>query len=112
MTAPPLLPDAEQIEAERARTLLDLAGAYVRQALALPEQVETLQSITANLLFENAALRWQLDRLAARVDVLERQRGYRQLRSEEITLRDVVDHETLRTLTDRVEQLERKATDP
>lgn len=68
-------PDAEQLEELRARRLLELAGAYVRQALALPEQVETLQAITANLLFENAALRWQLDRLAGRVDALEREAG-------------------------------------
>jgi predicted RecB family endonuclease len=73
----PLERDTEQIEADRARTLLELAGAYVRQALALPEQVEILQSITGNLLFENAALRWQLDRLAARVDALERKTGGR-----------------------------------
>lgn len=70
-----LLPDAEQVEAERARTLLELAGVYVRQALALPEQVEVLQSIASNLLFENAVLRWQLDRLAVRVDALERKTG-------------------------------------
>lgn len=112
MTAPPIEPDAAQVEALQAHRLLELVGAYTRRALALPEQVEVLQSITANLLFENAALRWQADQLAARVDVLERQRGYRQLRSEEITLRDVVDHETLRTLADRVTQLERKVGDP
>lgn len=70
-----LEPDAEQIEAQRAKTLLELTDGYVRQALALPEQVETLQSITANLLFENAALRWQLDQLAARVERLERRNG-------------------------------------
>lgn len=72
-----LEPDAEQIEAERARTLLELVGVYTRQALALPEQVEVLQSITANLLFENAALRWHLDLLAGRVDALERKTGGR-----------------------------------
>jgi predicted RecB family endonuclease len=65
-------PDSEQVEAQRVRSLLELAGVYVRQALALPEQVEVLQSITGNLLFENAALRWQLDQLRSRVDVLER----------------------------------------
>lgn len=70
-------PDAEQEETARARTLLELAGTYVRQALALPDQVEALQSITSNLLFENATLRWQLDRLAARVDALERKTGGR-----------------------------------
>ncbi len=75
MTAPPFAPDAEQVEAQRARTLLELAGGYVRQALALPEQVEALQSITANLLFENATLRWQHDQLADRVEALERRAG-------------------------------------
>jgi hypothetical protein len=67
--------DAEQIEAQRAGTLLELAGGYVRQALALPDQVEVLQSITANLLFENATLRHQLDRLAERVDRLDGRAG-------------------------------------
>src|SRR6266496_6728984 len=101
-------PDAEQIEAQTARRMLEQAGRYVREALALPEQVETLQSITANLLFENAALRWQLDQLRGRVEAIERQRGYRQLRSEEIVVRDVLDHEKLRKLTDRVDALERR----
>jgi hypothetical protein len=68
----PIEPDAEQVEAQRARSLLELAGVYVREALALPEQVKVLQSITANLLFENAALRHQLDQLRGRVDALER----------------------------------------
>ena len=49
MTAPPFAPDAEQVEA--------------------------LQSITANLLFENATLRWQHDQLADRVEALERRAG-------------------------------------
>lgn len=74
---PALEPDAEQVEAKRARTLLELVDGHVRQALALPEQVEVLQSITANLLFENAALRWQLDQLGRRVDALERKTGGR-----------------------------------
>jgi ubiquinone biosynthesis protein UbiJ len=72
-----LEPDAEQVEAQYARTLLELAGRYVSQTLGLSEQVETLQSITANLLFENAALRWQVDRLSARLDALERKTGGR-----------------------------------
>lgn len=70
-----LEPDAEQVEAQRARTLLELVDGHVRQALALPDQVEALQSITANLLFENAALRWQVDQLTARVERLERRNG-------------------------------------
>ncbi len=73
--APPFEPDAKQVEAQHARTLLELAGGYVRQALVLPEQVEVLQSITANLLFENAALRYQVDQLRSRVDALERRAG-------------------------------------
>jgi hypothetical protein len=72
VSAPPFEPDAEQLEAQRARNLLELAGGYVRQALALPEQVEVLQSIAANLLFENATLRWQVDQLTGRVEALER----------------------------------------
>jgi ubiquinone biosynthesis protein UbiJ len=68
-------PDAEQLQEQTARRMLEQAGRYVREALALPEQVETLQSITANLLFENAALRWQVDRLVERVERLERRAG-------------------------------------
>jgi hypothetical protein len=104
-----LEPDADQLAEQTARRLLEQAGRYVREALALPEQVKTLQDITANLLFENAALRHQLDRLQGRVDALERQRGYRQVRSEEIVLRDVLDHEKLSKLTERVERLECRA---
>jgi regulator of replication initiation timing len=102
-------PDAEQLAEQAARRLLEQAGRYVREALALPEQVEVLQSITANLMFENAALRLDVQRLTERVDALERQRGYRQVRSEEITVRDVLDHENLRKITDRVDALERRA---
>ena len=70
-----LEPDAEQVEAQRARTLLELVDAHVRQALALPDQVETLQSIAANLLFENAAFRYQIDQLTTRIERLERRNG-------------------------------------
>jgi len=70
-----LEPDAEQLGEQAAQRLLEQAGRYVREALALPEQVEVLQSITANLLFENAALRHQVDRLAERVERLERGAG-------------------------------------
>jgi ubiquinone biosynthesis protein UbiJ len=68
-------PDSEQLGEQTARQMLEQAGRYVREALALPEQVEVLQSITANLLFENAALRHQLDRLTERVERLERRAG-------------------------------------
>jgi hypothetical protein len=74
-TAQPLEPDAAQVEAERARTLLELAGGYVRQALALPDQIATLQSLVANLLFETATLRWQHDQLLGRIARLERRAG-------------------------------------
>jgi ubiquinone biosynthesis protein UbiJ len=70
-----LEPDAEQLGEQTARRMLEQAGRYVREALALPEQVEVLQSITANLLFENATLRHQVDRLAERVERLERRAG-------------------------------------
>jgi hypothetical protein len=75
VSAPPFEPDAEQVEAQAARRLLEQAGRYVREALALPEQVEVLQSITANLLFENATLRWQHDQLTGRIEALERRAG-------------------------------------
>jgi ubiquinone biosynthesis protein UbiJ len=68
-------PDAEQLGEQAAQRLLEQAGRYVREALALPEQVEVLQSITANLLFENATLRHQVDRLAERVERLEHRAG-------------------------------------
>jgi hypothetical protein len=70
-----MTPDAEQATEIQARRLLELAGGYVRQALALPEQIEVLQSIAANLLFENAALRHQIDQLTVRVERLERRNG-------------------------------------
>ncbi len=65
-------PDAEQLEAQRARTLLDLAGGYVRQALQLPDQVQTLRTVVAELLLENAMLRLDVRALAQRVDALEK----------------------------------------
>jgi hypothetical protein len=65
-------PDAQQVEAERARSLLELAGSYTRQALAFPDELAMLRGTVAELLFENAVLRWQLDQLAGRVQALER----------------------------------------
>ncbi len=67
--------DAKQVDAKQARYLLELAGTYTRQALAFPEQLQQLRATLAELLLENAALRWQLDRLAGRVDALERRAG-------------------------------------
>jgi len=67
--------DAEQVEAARARTLLELAAGYTREALRFPDEVALLRGMVAELLFENAALRHQVDRLAGRVDALERRAG-------------------------------------
>jgi hypothetical protein len=75
MTAPTLEPDAEEVEAERARALLEMASGYTRQALAFPDEVSALRHMVAEVLFENAALRWQLDRLGERVERLERRAG-------------------------------------
>jgi hypothetical protein len=64
--------DVEQVQAGQARYLLELAGAYTRQALAFPEELAMLRGTLAELLLENAALRYQLDRLSGRVQALER----------------------------------------
>jgi hypothetical protein len=75
MTAPTIQPDAEQVEALRAKSLLELAGVHLRQALAFPDEIRMLRGEVASLLFENAALRYQLDQLAGRMEWLERQAG-------------------------------------
>jgi hypothetical protein len=67
MTAPPLEPDAEQVEAQRARTLLELAAVHVRQALAFPDDVQVLRTIVAELLLEVAIVSSRLDALERRV---------------------------------------------
>ncbi len=59
--------DAKQVDAKQVDAK--------RQALAFPEQLQQLRATLAELLLENAALRWQLDRLAGRVDALERRAG-------------------------------------
>jgi hypothetical protein len=64
--------DAEQVQAGHARYLLELAGVYTRQALAFPDEVAMLRHVVEELLFEHAALRYQLDQLAGRVESLER----------------------------------------
>jgi hypothetical protein len=64
--------DAEQIEAERARTLLELAGVYTRQALRFPDEIEHLRTIVAELLFENGILRLRVEEMESRLDRLER----------------------------------------
>ena len=103
--APGLAPDAET----HARQLIEQAGRYVQAALQVPEDLETFRALAANLLFEVALLSSRLDMLTRRLEVAERQHGYRQLRPEEVTIRDVADHEDLRRLTARVEHLERLA---
>jgi hypothetical protein len=63
-----MIPDAEQVEAQHARTLLELAGVYVRQALALPDEVAALRTLVAELLLEVGMLRLQVDALERRAD--------------------------------------------
>ncbi len=70
----PIEPDAEQVEAERARTLLELASAYTREALEVPEELERLRALMAEQLFEVAMLRLELRQLGARVERLEKRR--------------------------------------
>lgn len=60
-------PDAEQVEAARARSLLELAGVYVRQALALPDEVAALRTLLAEQMLEVAMLRLKVDALEKRV---------------------------------------------
>ena len=68
MTAPTFEPDAEQVEAERARTLLELAGGYTRLALNFPDEVQALRTIVAELLLEVGMLRLKVDALERQVD--------------------------------------------
>ena len=75
MTTRTIEPDAEQVEAGRARTLLELVGAYTRLALAFPDELSMLRGEVAGLLFENAALRYQIDQLTHRVERLEHRPG-------------------------------------
>jgi len=67
-----LRPDAEQVEAMRARTLLELADAHMRQALAFPDDLANFRTLIAELLLENGMLRLDVRRLTERVDRLER----------------------------------------
>ncbi len=109
MTAAAMEPDAEQLEELRARRLLELAGDYVRRALDLPDQVAAVRTLLAEEMLENAMLRLDIRRLQGRVDALERQRGYRQVSADEITIRDVVDHERLTALAQDVAKLKKAA---
>jgi hypothetical protein len=70
-----IVPDAEQVEAMRARTLLELAGVHTRQALQFPDDVANLQTIAAELLLEVAMLRLDVRRLTERVEAQERRAG-------------------------------------
>jgi hypothetical protein len=70
-TSPIGPPDAEQVEAQRARSLLELAGVYTRQALRFPDDVANLQTLVMELLLEVGMLRLDVRRLADRVDRLE-----------------------------------------
>jgi ubiquinone biosynthesis protein UbiJ len=70
-----LEPQAEQLDDLAARRLLEQAGRYVREALAFPDDVANLRTITAELLLENAMLRLDVQRLAERVERLERRTG-------------------------------------
>jgi hypothetical protein len=62
-----ITPDAEQVEAARARTLLELAGVYVRQVLHLPDDVAVLRTLVAELLLEVGMLRLKVDALEKQV---------------------------------------------
>jgi hypothetical protein len=62
-----MTPDAEQVEADRARTLLELAGVYVRQVLQLPDDVAALRTLVAELLLEVGILRLKVEGLEKRV---------------------------------------------
>jgi hypothetical protein len=75
MSAPTIEPDAEQLEELQARRLLELAGGYVRLALQVPDDLDNLRTIVAEMLLENAMLRLDLRRLAGRVDALEKRAG-------------------------------------
>jgi hypothetical protein len=64
-----MTPDPEQVEAARARTLLELAGVYVRQVLQLPDDVAALRTLTAELMLEVGMLRVKVEGLERRVGV-------------------------------------------
>jgi regulator of replication initiation timing len=70
-----IVPDAEQVEEQRARSLLELASVHVRQALRVPDDLDNLRTVVAEALLENAMLRLDVQRLTDRVDALERKAG-------------------------------------
>jgi hypothetical protein len=61
-------PDAEQVEMQRARSLLELAGGYVRQALDVPGQLDAIMTVIGEQAVELAHLR-------QRIETLERRAG-------------------------------------
>jgi hypothetical protein len=65
MTAPTLQPDAEQ----HARQLIEQAARYVRAALEVPDDLETLRVIVATNMLEIAILRAQVEALERRAGV-------------------------------------------
>jgi regulator of replication initiation timing len=67
--------DAELLGDLAARRLLEQAGRYVREALALPDDVANLRTITAEVVLENAMLRLDVQRLTERMERLERRAG-------------------------------------
>lgn len=66
--------EADQLAEAQARRLLELAGAYVRGALQVPEQLDNLRTLAAEALLEVAMLRLDVQRLSERVEALERRR--------------------------------------
>jgi hypothetical protein len=65
-------PDAEQLEELTAQAMLNKAGAAMRQALQFPADMANFRTLIAELLLENGMLRLDVQRLADRVDRLER----------------------------------------
>ncbi len=55
--------------------MLEKAGAAMRQALQFPADLANFRTLIAELLLENGMLRLDVQRLAERVDRLERRVG-------------------------------------
>jgi hypothetical protein len=65
-------PDAEILDTQQSKRLLELAGYHVREALQFPDELQTLRTILANTMLEVAMQRQELDYLRKRIEVLER----------------------------------------
>jgi hypothetical protein len=61
-TSEPSLPDMPDVGAR----LLELAGAYTRQALAFPDELAIMRTLLAEAMFEIGVLRARVERLEAR----------------------------------------------